>query len=880
MRRFLLRLLHPLIARGADAELTREIESHLALLQDDFERKGLSQQEAHDAALRAYGGVEQAKELHRDTRGFSWLDHFFKDVRYGVRGLLRNPTFTLIAVITLALGIGASTAIFSAIKPILLDPLPYPHSSRLLLIWDVFKGERSAVTFHTYREVLVRNRSLDGLTVADRIPWQPTLSGAAQPERLDGQSVSATYFHVLGSAPALGRDFEAADDRLHGPKVVILSGKLWRRRFDSDHRIIGREIRLDDDLWTVIGVMPPEFDNVLSPTAEIWTPLQYDTSHVSQLDTEEWGHHLVMLGRLRTNGTLDQAKRELDRIAHYPIPGFPRALWASLSSGFVLDPLQAYITRGIRPALLAVAGAVVLVLLIACVNISNLLLARGVQRRGEFGLRAALGASQTRLVTQLLVESLVLSVGGGALAIVVTKLGISSFVWLSPSGLPRVNAIALDTGVFVFAFAVTALIGVFVGLVPAVDAGRTVLSPEIQQSSERIAGRHPVIRCALVVAEVALALVLLVSAGLLLRSLERLFAIQPGFLPSQLLTMEIAISGHRYDEPSARHRFAARALDAVRRLPGVLSATSSNVLPFGGFQADAYTYGIEFEDRRSYDVCRYVVSAGYFQTMQIPLRRGRLLGDHDIAGAPQAAVISESLARREFGEADPIGKRAHIGPRDRPWYVVVGVVGNVKQTSLAESQLNAVYITPTQSWFADDTVSIIARTRANLVGPGAAIKNAIWSVDRDQAIVHVATMDKLLENSTAERRLVMIIFEAFALTALILAVVGLYGVLAGSVNDRVREIGIRAALGATRSNILGMVVQQGLHLAGLGIAIGLVAAAVATRALASLLFGVSRLDPITYVAVVVSLVAITALACWAPAWRATKVDPSLALRAE
>lgn len=880
MRRFLLRLVHPLTSRKSDSELSREIESHLALLQENFEGKGLSSREARLAALRAYGGVEQAKELHRDARGFPWLNHFLKDLAYSVRNMCRDPTFTLIAVSTLALGMGASTAIFSAIKPILLEPLPYQHSSRLLMIWDVIEGERSAVTFHTYREVLARSRSLDGLAVADRIPWQPTLSGAAQPERLDGQSVSATYFHVLGIAPALGRDFQASDDRFHGPRVVILSNMLWRRRFDANRRVIGSEIRLDDDLWTVVGVMPPGFDNVLSPTAEIWTPLQYDTAHVTQLDTGEWGHHLVMLGRLRSSRILDDANRELDVMAHHPIPEFPRALWASLSSGFILDPLQAYITRGIRPALFGVAGAVVLVLLTACVNVSSLLLARGVQRRGEFGLRAALGASQTRLITQLLIESLVLCSGGGTFGVLLAKLGISAFVWLSPSGLPRVNAISLDTGVFVFAFVVTALIGVFVGLIPAVDAGRTVLSSEIQQSSQRIAARHPAIRRALVVGEVALALVLLVSAGLLLRSLERLFAVEPGFLPSQLLTMEIRISGHRYDEHSARHQFVARSLDAVRQVPGVISAASTNVLPFGGFQSDAYTYGIEFEDRHSYDVCRYVASAGYFQTMRIPLRRGRLLDDHDIAGAPPVALMSESLARREFGEADPIGKRAHIGPRDRPWYVIVGVVGNVKQASLAESQLDAVYITPSQSWFADDTVSIIARTRANSVGLDAGLKNAIWSVDRDQAIVHVATMDKLLANSTAERRLVMIIFEAFALAALILAVVGLYGVLAGTVNDRVREIGIRAALGASRSDILGMVVQEGLRLAGFGIAIGLGAAALATRALASLLFSISPLDPITYIAVVVSLVAIAALACWVPAWRAAKVDPLIALRAE
>jgi putative ABC transport system permease protein len=802
------------------------------------------------------------------------------DIRLAGRRLRHAPGFTVVSAVTLALGIGASTAIFSAIKPILLEPLPYPHSSCLVMIWDVFEAKRADVTFHTYRELAARSRALDEMAVADKIPWQPTLGGDGQPERLDGQSVSATYFHTLGISPALGRNFEASDDRFHGPKVVILSDPLWRRRFHSDRTMIGREIRLDDDLWTVIGVMPPGFDNVLAPGAEIWTPLQYDAGHVTQFETAEWGHHLEMLGRVRSNGAVEQAKRELDAVARHPIAEFPRPAWASLSSGFIVDPLQSYITRGIRPALLAVGGAVLLVLLIACVNVTNLLLARGVQRRSELAMRAALGASRMRLVTQLLSESLILSAAGGALAILVANAGIAFFVWLSPPGLPRVHAITLDTAVFVFAFVVTAVIGVVIGLIPALDAGRGELSSEIQQSSKRIAGSHPAARRALVVGEVALALVLLVSAGLLLHSLGRLFAIEPGFSPSRLLTMEIQISGRRYDEQNARNRFVARALDAVRQVPGVLAAATSNVLPFGGFQADAYTYGVQFEDRRSYDVCRYVVSPSYFETMRIPLRRGRLLDDHDAAGAAQAALISESLAKREFGDADPIGKRAHIGPMDRPWYVIVGVVGNVKQASLAESQLDAVYITPTQSWFADDSVSIIARTRGGAISFAAAIKRAIWSVDKDQAIVHVATMDALLAESAAERRLVMIIFEAFALTALVLAAVGLYAVLAGSVNERTREIGIRAALGASRGDILRMVVRQGLQLAGFGVAIGLAGAAIATRALTSLLFGISRLDPITYLIVVASLAAIAVVACWVPAWRAAKVDPVTTLRAE
>jgi putative ABC transport system permease protein len=365
---------------------------------------------------------------------------------------------------------------------------------------------------------------------------------------------------------------------------------------------------------------------------------------------------------------------------------------------------------------------------------------------------------------------------------------------------------------------------------------------------------------------------------LLLRSLEHLFAITPGFDPSHLLTMEVQFSGHRYDRDAARHQFFRQALEAVRRIPGVTSAAGSSLLPFSGDQYGIY--GAQFEDRHAYDVSRYVVSPGYFQTMRIPLRRGRLLDEHDTAGSQPVALISESLAKREFGDANPIGKRVHIGPLNRPWYIVTGVVGDVKQGSLAETQTDAAYITPTQSWFADDTVSIIARVNGNAGALAPLIKNAIWSVDRDEAIVHVATMDSLLAKSAAERQFAMLVFEGFALVSLLLQAIGLYGVLAGSVNERRREIGVRAAMGASRGDILALVVQQGMKLAAVGIVIGLLAAMAATKGLTSLLFGISHLDPTTYLAVVALLAGVSGIACWIPARRAARVDPAITLRAE
>jgi putative ABC transport system permease protein len=514
------------------------------------------------------------------------------------------------------------------------------------------------------------------------------------------------------------------------------------------------------------------------------------------------------------------------------------------------------------------------------VNVTNLLLARGTQRRGEFAMRAALGAARPRLIRQLLTESLLLATLGGALGIAVAEFGVEALVALSPSGLPRVGAIAVNGPVFAFAFGVTTLIGLVVGLIPALHVSRGDLITGMQQSSRRTAGRRQWTRRTLVVAEVALALVLLVSAGLLLRSLDGLFAVAPGFDASHLLTMQVQYSGHRFDDDNARRRFLAQALETVRHVPGVAAAAFTSLLPLSGGQYG--TYGMQFEDgeSRGYDVFRYVATPGYCETMGIALRRGRLLDGHDTAGAPPAVLISESLAKSEFPGQDPIGRRVHVGPSNRPWYTIVGVVGDVKQTSLAEGQPEAAYLTPAQSWYADDAMSLVVRAPGDVTALAPAIRNAIWSVDKDQPIVHVATMDNLLAASESERRFAMIVFEAFALVALALSATGIYGVLSGSVTERMREIGVRSALGASRGNILALVVRQGMTLTGLGILIGLIGAAAATEAIVTLLFGVSRLDPITYLGVIALLAAVSAIASWVPAWRAARVDPAVTLRAE
>jgi putative ABC transport system permease protein len=805
------------------------------------------------------------------------MQTLLQDLRYGARMLWRKPGFMLVAALTLALGIGASTAIFSVVNPILFEPLPFPQAGRIAMVWDKGPGgSRQDVTFGSYRELAQRSRSFDALAVMR--PWQPTLIGPAEPERLDGQRVSASYFRVLGMPPALGRDFDSSDDRIGGPKVAILTDNLWRRRFGGDPNIIGRQITLEDTGFTVIGVMPGEFENVLSPSADVWTLLQYDSS-LPSFQSREWGHHLRLVGRLRTGVGMSEASQELDTIARAPMREFSRPRWSSLENGLIVNSLQDEVTRGVKPALLAILGAVLLLLAIACMNVTNLLLARGAQRRGEFAVRAALGAGRARIIRQLLTESLSLAALGGVLGMMVAGFGIDALVALSPPGLPRIGAVRLDGAVFAFGLCVTTLVGLVIGLIPALRVSRSDLRSALQQSAGRAAGGRQLTRRALVVVEVALAFVLLAEAGLLMRSLQRLFAISPGFDTERLLTMQLRVSGRRFDDDVTR-RFFAEALEAARSAPGVTAAAFTSQTPLSG---ELDEYGVRFENddpNVGYSSFRYTVSPGYFEMMGIPLRRGRLLDAQDVTGAPMVALISESLAQRKFPGQDPVGRRVRLGPADGPFHTIVGVVGDVKQASLAASQADAFYTTPEQWRFADNTMSLMVRARGDAAALAPAVRKAIWSVDKDQAIARVATMDDLLARLAAERRFALILLETFGLVALALAATGIYGVLSGSVTERTREIGLRLALGASRNQILTLALRQGMTGAALGIVIGLCGAVAATRAIVTLLFDVSRLDPMTYLGVIALFLGVSAIACWGPAWRAARVDPMVALRCD
>jgi putative ABC transport system permease protein len=854
--------------RETERDLHDEVEHYLEQATAAQAARGLDPGAARRAARLELDGPTWVRE---QVRGYGWenlVETLVADLRYAARRLRGAPGFTAVTVLTLALGIGGTTAIFSVVNPILFESLPYPGAGKLAAIWE---SDHVPQTFVTYREIAERSRSFEAVAVLRA--WQPTLVGGAEPERLEGQRVSAGYFRVLGVAAALGRAFEPGDDRLNGPAVVILSDALWRRRFAADSAMVGRQITLDERAHTVLGVLPAGFDNVLAPAAGLWAPLQYDLS-----EGRAFGHHLRMIGRLAPGIRHDQAAREVDALGRAVAARYPDGFGKGATS--VAVPLQEDLTRGVKPALLAIIGGVVLVLLIACVNVTNLLLARGVQRREEFALRAALGAGRSRLIRQLLTESVLLAVLGGAAGLAVAALGVRVLVALSPESLPRLGAVEVDPAVFAFSLALAALIGVAFGLAPALQAAGSAPQAGLPQGNRHTPGGHRRLRSGLVVAEVALALMLLVSSGLLLRSLGRLFAVPAGFDPVDVLTLQVQTSGQRFADRDATQRFFSAALQAVRAVPGVTRAAFTSQLPLSG---DLDEYGAHFEGgpaepATSHSVFRYAVSEQYLETMGIPLRAGRALDERDRAGAPLVALISESLARSRFPSASALGQRVRVGPG--PPYTIVGVVGDVKQMSLALDQADAVYIPAAQWPVGDASMSLVVRGPGDVASLTPEIRRAIWSVDRDQPILRVATLERLLAASAAERRFALILFEAFALAALVLAAAGIYGVLSGSVAERTREIGVRAALGASRRSILALVLRSGLGLTGLGLLIGLAGAVLATRGIEAMLFGVTRLDPVTYFGVLVLLAGVALLACWIPARRAMGVDPATTLRSE
>jgi putative ABC transport system permease protein len=866
-------------SRQADVDVADEVAHYLEEATAAQLARGLEPDLARRAARLEVGSSLGVREQVRTSGWEHRLETMLQDIRYAVRRLGRSPVFTVTAVATLALGIGASTAVFSVVNPILIEPLPFPDAHRLVTLRDRNdQGVPMAATFGTYEELAARSHSFDGLAAADG--WRPSLTGPGLPERLEGARVTANYFDLFGAIPIAGRGLVGADAEPGAPPVVILSDALAERRFGGARAIVGRPVELDGDPYVVAGVLPPGFANVLAPGVQVWTPLRGQAT--GDFGTVEWGHHYDLVGRLAPGITPDAASREILAIGRTPVGGFPRPRWADLAQGLLVGPLQESVTGGVRPALLAIIAAVLLLLAIAAVNVANLQLARGVRRRAEFAMRMALGAGRGRLIRQLVTESLVLSLLGGGLGLGVAELGIRALIAIGPPGLPRMDAIRLDPPVFLFAAVLTLLVGVLVGVLP----GLGVLGREGGVGGRHTHSTRGGLRSALVVSEVALAIMLLVSAGLLFRSVRRVLSQQPGLDPSGVITMQVVEAGHEFDSTAARLQFFDQVLDAVRRVPGVRAAAFTSQLPLSG-EVDGYGYDARslptLKPGEAGSALRYAVTPGYFRTMGIPLVAGRPLDATDRPDTPRAVVINQALARRLFGREDPLGERMRFGPEigGGPWAEVVGVVGDVRHYSLAVNPPDAFYVANGQWEWVDRVETLVVRAGAGgAVDLVPSLRRAVWSVNPHVPILRVRTMESFVADSAGNRRFVLLALEALSLAALVLAAVGLYGVISGNVNERVREIGIRTALGATPRDVVGQVVghAQALTLAGAGL--GFVGAWAGSRLLATLLYDVSPLDPLTYAAVLLLLAGVALVAAWAPARRAVGVDPTVALRAE
>lgn len=864
--------------READRDLSDELRHFLEEAEADLVSRGATAQEARRIVRLRYGDPLAARE---DVRGYGWeaaVDTLFSDLRVSARSLRRSPAFTAVVVLTLGLGVGAATAIVSTVRPVLFEPLAYPAADRLVSVADRGDGGQPLqVTFGTYRELVERSRAFADLAVVK--PWQPTLTGGEEPARLEGQSVTASYFRVLGVAPALGPGLDSAQDRPGGDRQVVISDGLWRERFGADPDVVGRVVHLDGALVTLVGVMPVGFENVTAPNARLWTLLQYDAL-LPGFDTREWGHHLEMVGRLRPDVTIDEAVSELDAIAAQPIEEITRPDWASMSDGLVVRRLKDAVVADVKPTMLVLLCAVALLIVVTCANLTILLLARGSRRRGEFAMRIALGAGRKRLARYLVTEGLLLALLGGTFGVAVARLGLAGLMAVAPPSLPRTVTARVDGPALLLALAVTTFVGIVLGLAPGLHrVGAT--SPDIHDTGRGSVRRSRKTRRALVVAEVALATVLLVGAGLLLRSAERLFSRPLGLEPSGVVVMQVFGTGLESGDRMA-HRFFDEALDAVRSVPGVASATMTSQLPLSG---DVDEYGVVPDDANAVEGAlgpaqRYAVAPGYFETMGVRLVRGRVFDEGDVAGAPRVAIVSRSLANRLFGDRDALGRRLRAGAPELEPYTVVGIVEDVKHGSLADGPAQAIYVTTHQWHWADRVRWIAVRADRDATALVPAIRRAIWSADEDQPVVRAQSMDALVARSEARRRFVLIVLAAFALSALAVSGVGLYGVLSGTVEERTREMGVRAALGASRERLVSMVVRQGLALTAVGVVIGLVAAATTSGVLSAMLFEVSRLDPMTYLAVVALLGLGAAIASALPAVRAGRVDPVDALRSE
>jgi putative ABC transport system permease protein len=805
-----------------------------------------------------------------------------QDIRTAVRGLLSRPAFSLVAVLTLALGIGANTAVYTVVHGVLLAPLPYEEPRDVVVLNEIspqFPNPIS-VSWQNYRDW--RDRATSFETVAAFRSTQMTVTGIGDAERVPARMVTASLLPMLGVELPLGRLFSEADDRAGAPGVVILSDALWQRKFASQPDVLGRTLQLDNQPYVVIGVLPREFE--LFQPADVYVPMGPWAATLP--DDRGWHPGILPVARLADGVSLEEARAEMDIVSRQlesEFPQFNRDVRARVV------PLQDVLVQNVRPALLVLLGAVALVLLIACGNVANLLLARAVGRQKEIAVRTAIGGSRARIVRQLVIESLVLAVVGGAAGLLVASWSVSALMTLV-TGLPRAARIGIDLPILWFAVAMSLITGLVFGLVPAIQATRFDIREALNEEGRGTASggvKHHRMRSALVVAEVALALVLLIGAGLMLRSFAALQSVETGLDTSNLLVVDLPLSPTTYRADLARTTAVDRLVERISALPGVVSVAATTGLPMAGAGATIHfnIAGRAPKGPEEYRLAAYrAVTPGYFETMAIPLRKGRTLSDGDREGAPLVAVINDSMARQHFGDIDPIGQRFAIGTeadRETPFIEIVGVVGDVMQSF--EAGARAEYYLP-YAQYPDPVlaglyrnVSLVARSAGEPLALATAVREAVLEIDREQPLVNPRTMDQAIGSTVAQPRLQTTLLTIFAIVAVALAIIGVYGVMAYTVSQRTQEIGVRLALGASRGDVVRMVVGHGVKLAVLGIAIGIAGAVGATRAMQTLLFRIDGLDVPTFAAAALVIALAAILASYIPARRAARVAPIVAL---